>query len=138
MYLKIHSPQSLLKIKYKWLCFFALWQVPDEILVDRCVGRRLDPVTGKIYHIKSYPPESDEVKARLVIRPDDTEEKVFAFWTCYLLSQCLSNSIQLYLTMLFLLKVKARLKIYKQNSEAIISAYSDVMIKVLDHLHPSL
>lgn len=32
---------------------------------------------------------------------------------------------------LFLLKVKARLQIYKQNSEAIISAYSDVMIKVL-------
>ncbi|KAL0753771.1 hypothetical protein Bca101_091439 [Brassica carinata] len=75
--------------------------VPDEILIERCVGRRLDPVTGKIYHIKSYPPESDEVKARLVMRPDDTEEKV-----------------------------KARLQIYKQNSEAIISAYSDVMIKI--------
>lgn len=35
---------------------------------------------------------------------------------------------------LFLLKVKARLQIYKQNSEAIISAYSDVMIKVLGDL----
>ena len=34
-------------------------------------------MTGKIYHIKSYPPESDELKARLVTRPDDTEEKVF-------------------------------------------------------------
>lgn len=43
-------------------------------------------MTGKIYHIKSYPPESDEVKARLVMRPDDTEEKVFAFWICCLLA----------------------------------------------------
>jgi adenylate kinase len=51
-------------------------QVPDEILIDRCIGRRLDPVTGKIYHLKSFPPESEEIKARLVIRPDDTEEKV--------------------------------------------------------------
>uniref|UniRef100_M4FCW9 adenylate kinase n=1 Tax=Brassica campestris TaxID=3711 RepID=M4FCW9_BRACM len=91
--------QSLDKLNVK-PDIFLLLDVPDEILIERCVGRRLDPVTGKIYHIKSYPPESDEVKARLVMRPDDTEEKV-----------------------------KARLQIYKQNSEAIISAYSDVMIK---------
>lgn len=92
--------QSLDKLNVK-SDIFLLLDVPDEILIERCIGRRLDPVTGKIYHIKSYPPESDEVKARLVIRPDDTEDKV-----------------------------KARLQIYKQNSEAIISAYSDVMIKI--------
>ncbi|XP_013746759.2 adenylate kinase 5, chloroplastic isoform X1 [Brassica napus] len=92
--------QSLDKLNVK-PDIFLLLDVPEEILIERCVGRRLDPVTGKIYHVKSYPPESDEVKARLVMRPDDTEEKV-----------------------------KARLQIYKQNSEAIISAYSDVMIKI--------
>ncbi|RID49900.1 hypothetical protein BRARA_H00664 [Brassica rapa] len=92
--------QSLDKLNVK-PDIFLLLDVPDEILIERCVGRRLDPVTGKIYHIKSYPPESDELKARLVTRPDDTEEKV-----------------------------KARLQIYKQNSEAIISAYSDVMITI--------
>ncbi|XP_024013071.1 adenylate kinase 5, chloroplastic isoform X2 [Eutrema salsugineum] len=92
--------QSLDKLNVK-PDIFLLLDVPDEILIDRCVGRRLDPVTGKIYHIKSYPPESDEIKARLLTRPDDKEEKV-----------------------------KARLLIYKQNSEAIISAYSDVMIKI--------
>lgn len=52
------------------------YQVPDETLIDRCIGRRLDPVTGKIYHLKSFPPETEEIKARLVTRPDDTEEKV--------------------------------------------------------------
>lgn len=51
-------------------------QVPDEILIDRCVGRRLDPVTGKIYHLRNFPPETEEIKARLVTRPDDTKEKV--------------------------------------------------------------
>uniref|UniRef100_A0A803NCE6 adenylate kinase n=1 Tax=Chenopodium quinoa TaxID=63459 RepID=A0A803NCE6_CHEQI len=51
-------------------------QVPDEILINRCVGRRLDPVTGKIYHINNFPPETEEIKERLVTRPDDTEEKV--------------------------------------------------------------
>uniref|UniRef100_A0A803N6T3 adenylate kinase n=1 Tax=Chenopodium quinoa TaxID=63459 RepID=A0A803N6T3_CHEQI len=51
-------------------------QVPDEILINRCVGRRLDPVTGKIYHINNFPPETEEIKERLVTRPDDTEEKI--------------------------------------------------------------
>jgi adenylate kinase len=55
---------------------FSNTQVPDEILIDRCVGRRLDPVTGKIYHQKFFPPETEEIKARLVTRPDDTEDKV--------------------------------------------------------------
>ncbi|XP_042485625.1 uncharacterized protein LOC122065843 isoform X4 [Macadamia integrifolia] len=52
-----------------------LGEVPDEILIDRCVGRRLDPVTGKIYHLKNFPPESDEIRARLITRSDDTAEK---------------------------------------------------------------
>lgn len=86
-------------------------------------------MTGKIYHIKSYPPESDEVKARLVIRPDDTEDKV-CLWDLLLAF----SMFQLQVTRLFLLQVKARLQIYKQNSEAIISAYSDVMIKVVYYL----
>ncbi|CAM8911452.1 unnamed protein product [Rhodiola kirilowii] len=77
---------------------YILLNVPDEILVDRCVGRRLDPVTGKIYHIKNFPPESEEIRERLVTRPDDTEEKV-----------------------------KSRLEIYKKNVEAILSTYADIL-----------
>lgn len=54
---------------------FILLNVPDEILVERCVGRRSDPVTGKIYHLKFNPPPSDpEVQKRLVHRSDDTAE----------------------------------------------------------------
>ncbi|CAN1151603.1 Adenylate kinase 5, chloroplastic, partial [Linum perenne] len=49
--------------------------VLDEVLIDRCVGRRLDPVTGKIYHFKNFLPETDEIKARPTVRADDTEEK---------------------------------------------------------------
>ncbi|KAH8934037.1 hypothetical protein BDL97_18G062700 [Sphagnum fallax] len=50
--------------------------VPDEILVQRSVGRRYDPVTGKIYHLMYAPPETPEIAARLTQRLDDTEEKV--------------------------------------------------------------
>jgi len=54
---------------------FVLLNVPDEVLVERCVGRRTDPDTGKIYHLKFNPPPADEaVQARLVHRSDDTEE----------------------------------------------------------------
>ncbi|KAF3566688.1 hypothetical protein DY000_02019465 [Brassica cretica] len=48
--------------------------VPEDILV----GRRLDPVTGKIYHLKYSPPETQEIAARLTQRLDDTEEKRFS------------------------------------------------------------
>ena len=40
------------------------------------IGRRLDPVTGKIYHLTFSPPENAEVAARLTTRSDDTEEQV--------------------------------------------------------------
>ena len=51
-------------------------EVPDDTLVERVSTRRQDPVTGKIYNIKSKPPESEEVAQRLVQRADDTEEAV--------------------------------------------------------------
>lgn len=54
---------------------FLLLNVPDDVLIERCVGRRSDPVTGKIYHLTfNPPPEDPEVQARLVHRSDDTEE----------------------------------------------------------------
>uniref|UniRef100_A0A0E0LTB9 adenylate kinase n=1 Tax=Oryza punctata TaxID=4537 RepID=A0A0E0LTB9_ORYPU len=75
----------------------------DQIysLCWKCVGRRLDPETGKIYHIKNFPPENDEVSARLLTRSDDTFEKV-----------------------------KSRLETYKQNSEAVIPTYSDLLNQI--------
>ncbi|KAG8367534.1 hypothetical protein BUALT_Bualt16G0081900 [Buddleja alternifolia] len=80
---------------------YIMLDVPDDILIDRCVGRRLDPLTGKIYHITNCPPDNEEIKARLVTRSDDTEEKV-----------------------------KSRLQIYKQNAEAVSSTYLDVLNKI--------
>ncbi|KAK1266025.1 hypothetical protein QJS04_geneDACA009069 [Acorus gramineus] len=80
---------------------FILLDVSEEILVERVVGRRLDPVTGKIYHLKYSPPENEEIAARLTQRFDDTEEKV-----------------------------KLRLVTYHKNLESVISIYNDVIVKV--------
>ena len=52
-------------------------EVPDSILVERVVGRRSDPETGKIYHLKFNPPPAD-VAGRCTQRSDDTEEKAKA------------------------------------------------------------
>lgn len=54
---------------------FILLNVADEVLVERVVGRRLDPDTGKIYHIEHFPPP-EEAQQRLVQRSDDTVEKI--------------------------------------------------------------
>ncbi|KAG9144518.1 hypothetical protein Leryth_010742 [Lithospermum erythrorhizon] len=80
---------------------FILIEVPEEILVERVVGRRLDPVTGKIYHLVYSPPETEEIAVRLTQRFDDTEEKV-----------------------------KLRLLTHNQNVESVLSMYEDVMVKV--------
>ncbi len=50
-----------------------LLEVPDELILERITGRRMDPETGTIYHLK-YNPPPPEVLPRLVQRPDDTEE----------------------------------------------------------------
>ncbi|XP_062165271.1 adenylate kinase, chloroplastic [Alnus glutinosa] len=80
---------------------FILLEVPEDTLVERVVGRRLDPVTGKIYHLKYSPPETEEIAARLTQRFDDTEEKV-----------------------------KLRLRTHHQNVEAVLSMYTDITVKI--------
>ncbi|KAM0827234.1 hypothetical protein ACQ4PT_068325 [Festuca glaucescens] len=92
--------QSLESMKIRPDIFVVL-EVPDDNLIDRCVGRRLDPVTGKIYHVKNFPPENEEISARLLTRSDDTFEKV-----------------------------KSRLETYKQNSEAVLPTYSDLLNQI--------
>lgn len=52
------------------------FEVPDNVWMPRALGRRVDPVTGKIYHMISNPPPSDEIAERLITRKDDTEECV--------------------------------------------------------------
>ncbi|XP_078433112.1 adenosine monophosphate kinase [Wolffia australiana] len=80
---------------------FILLDVDEDILVERVVGRRLDPVTGKIYHLKYSPPENEEIAARLTQRFDDTEEKV-----------------------------KLRLNTHHQNVEAVLGVYEKITFKV--------
>ena len=53
----------------------VLLEVPDALLEERAVGRRTDPVTGTIYHLKYNPPPA-EVAGRLQHRKDDTAEAV--------------------------------------------------------------
>jgi adenylate kinase len=81
-------------------CFIML-NVPNEVLVERVVGRRTDPVTGEIYHMTFSPPSDPEIMGRLVQRSDDTEEKV-----------------------------KVRLEQYHANVEAVKGSYNDISVEI--------
>ena len=50
-------------------------EVPDDAIVERIVGRRMDPDTGDIYHV-TFKPAPTEITERLIQRPDDTEDTV--------------------------------------------------------------
>jgi adenylate kinase len=49
----------------------VLIEVPDELIVERTTGRRSDPKTGAIYHIKYNPPPPG---VEVIQRKDDTAE----------------------------------------------------------------
>uniref|UniRef100_A0A7S1UH67 Adenylate kinase active site lid domain-containing protein n=1 Tax=Phaeomonas parva TaxID=124430 RepID=A0A7S1UH67_9STRA len=80
---------------------FILLNVPDEILVERITGRRIDPVTGESYHVKFFPPPAGEIAARVYQRSDDTESAL-----------------------------RTRLVKFHENVAAVKGFYSDVMVEV--------
>ena len=51
----------------------VLIEVADELIVERITGRRSDPETGAIYHLK-FKPAPPEIAGRLIQRKDDTAE----------------------------------------------------------------
>lgn len=55
----------------------VLIEVPDRLIVERITGRRMDPETGKIYHVAFNPPPAD-IADRVIQRKDDTEEACIA------------------------------------------------------------
>ena len=56
---------------------FIFINVPEDVLVERCVNRRVDPETGDVYNLKTNPPPDDEeIRKRLVKRDDDNEDAI--------------------------------------------------------------
>ena len=80
---------------------FLRLDVPDEVMMDRACGRRQDPVTRQIYHVKYKKPPTEEIEKRLVIRSDDTVEKM-------------TN----------------RIRQYHKNTTAVSGSYSDKLVVV--------
>ncbi|KAI3434536.1 hypothetical protein D9Q98_002609 [Chlorella vulgaris] len=79
---------------------FLLIHVPDELLIERVVGRRSDPETGEIYHLTFKPPPP-EIAARLDQRSDDTEEKA-----------------------------RNRLRTYHANVDAVVDYYREQLVEI--------
>ncbi|BGI51116.1 MAG: adenylate kinase [Arsenophonus endosymbiont of Ceratovacuna japonica] len=54
------------------------FNVPDEIIIDRIIGRRVHMSSGRVYHIKFNPPKienkDDITGEELIIRNDDKEK----------------------------------------------------------------
>jgi adenylate kinase len=64
---------GMLTAKGRRLDHVLLLVVPDAVLLERITGRRSDPETGRVYHVKFDPPPA-EIAARLIQRSDDTAE----------------------------------------------------------------
>jgi len=60
--------------------FVVELQVNDEEIIERMDGRRIHPVSGRVYHVKFNPPkienQDDETGEALIQREDDAEQTV--------------------------------------------------------------
>jgi adenylate kinase len=69
-----------LEAAQKPLDVVVVLNVNDDVIVDRITGRRVNPRTGKIYHVRNMPPRvagiDDETGEKLIQREDDREEVV--------------------------------------------------------------
>ena len=76
-------------------------QVPDEEIVTRMSGRRVDPISGRTYHIVYNPPKvegKDDITGDPLIQRDDDREEV----------------------------VKQRLVVYHNQTEALVGFYRNL------------
>ncbi|XP_010898403.2 adenylate kinase 8 isoform X2 [Esox lucius] len=53
----------------------VLLEAPDAVLIERSHGKRVDPITGDIYHVTFIWPEDNEVAHRLERQTSDSEEQ---------------------------------------------------------------
>ncbi|WP_461831872.1 adenylate kinase [Aquifex sp.] len=57
--------------------YVFLFDVPDEVVIERLSGRRIDPKTGAVYHIKyNPPPPGVEVIQREDDKPDVIKKRL--------------------------------------------------------------
>ncbi|XP_015750795.1 PREDICTED: adenylate kinase 8-like, partial [Acropora digitifera] len=53
---------------------FVLLEAPDTVLIERVLGKRVDPETGDVYHATFDPPTDTSVVQRLVSDPKSSEK----------------------------------------------------------------
>ncbi len=64
---------EMLKRKGLKVDYVILFEVPDEVVIDRLSGRRIDPKTGAVYHVKYNPPPPG---VEVIQREDDKPEVI--------------------------------------------------------------
>lgn len=52
---------------------FVLLDTPDTVLIERVMGKRIDPSTGDVYHTTFDPPTNQDVLRRLETDPESNE-----------------------------------------------------------------
>jgi len=99
--------QARVLAKFTTLTHVIVIELSDTEAVNRLSGRRTCPKCGKVYHLKFSPPKTeglcDEDNEKLIIRTDDTPEAI-----------------------------RARLKIYHEETEEVIEFYESqgIVIKI--------
>lgn len=75
----LNQAKALIDAKI-YLDAIIIFDVPDEVIIERLSGRRVHPGSGRVYHALYHPPvipgRDDETGEPLVQRDDDKEETI--------------------------------------------------------------
>jgi len=58
-------------------------EAPDSVLIERYAGKRIDSLTGDVYHLVFDPPKSEEVVSRLIEEQGGMEGNMITGLTLY-------------------------------------------------------
>ena len=110
--------------------------MPDEVIVDRVVGRRLDPETGDIYHMTFKPPPADIVDRLKQVRcaSGASVDAASLLDVMHLCSACVLKVLKRCATLQrdddTEEKVMTRIQVYKDNIKPIQELYQEEIVAV--------
>lgn len=90
---------------------------PPSIILQRGLGRCIDPVNGRVYH-KIYNPPPSNILHRIIERPDDTKETLLRRYDEY--KETIGNILQVYGNKVHIIDASRDMNVYIDEINSIL------------------
>lgn len=110
---------SLLRMGYNISDVIVL-DAPESVIVERGMGRCIDPNTGIVYH-RTHDPPPPEILERVVTRADDTKEMLSKRYEQY--QNSIANILEVFGDKVHIIDASRELQTYIQDIDRLLDKY---------------